>query len=412
VTPNDTQIDALMRRYARRAKNTVATEHLDADELNAFAEGRLPPAARFRYVSHLSDCDDCRRIATGLIRASGATAAIAVADPQDTGTSSWRQKLSGFFAPRKLRYAAFALVLFAAAGVTFLALRHQREATMVAGNEAPRQMEVVKQSQEERSEADKIAPAIAKGSPSASQPAQTSNFELKRDESKVAENAPPPPKAQKEPPPSKPAVAANRTAETSNTQTLPSFAPPPPAEAERAQMKTREQQNVGGIAALGGRKDESSSDKSKALDQTRAAETSKDRRADDNRAVDSQSSVRFGKPADQKASGPQRQRDNTLSATSRGANEVRVETARKQPAPATGRAGSEEVSETRAAGGRKFRRQGNAWVDTKFKSSMSIRNVSRGTDEYAALDGGIRSIAERLSGEIIVVWKGKAYRIH
>ena len=42
---------------------------------------------------------------------------------------------------------------------------------------------------------------------------------------------------------------------------------------------------------------------------------------------------------------------------------------------------------------------------------MSVRNVSRESDEYRALDSGIRSIAEQLGGDVLVVWKGKAYRI-
>jgi hypothetical protein len=42
---------------------------------------------------------------------------------------------------------------------------------------------------------------------------------------------------------------------------------------------------------------------------------------------------------------------------------------------------------------------------------MSVRNVARGSDEFAALDSRLRSIAQQLNGEIVVVWKGKAYRI-
>jgi len=61
--------------------------------------------------------------------------------------------------------------------------------------------------------------------------------------------------------------------------------------------------------------------------------------------------------------------------------------------------------------GHKFRRQGNSWIDQKFKSSMTLRNISRGSDEFAALDSGVRSIAQQLGGEVIVVSKGKAYLI-
>jgi hypothetical protein len=71
----------------------------------------------------------------------------------------------------------------------------------------------------------------------------------------------------------------------------------------------------------------------------------------------------------------------------------------------------EKAPETRSAGGRKFRRQGNAWVDAKFKSSMSMKSVARGSSDFSSLDSGLRSIAQQLGGEVIVVWKGKAYLI-
>ena len=42
---------------------------------------------------------------------------------------------------------------------------------------------------------------------------------------------------------------------------------------------------------------------------------------------------------------------------------------------------------------------------------MSITNVARGSDAFRALDPAVRSMAEQLGGEVIVVSKGKAYRI-
>ena len=80
MTPNDAQIDLLLRRLSRKAGESPASEvgshkelHLDVDELNAFAEGALPAAARARYVSHLADCNNCRKLATQLTMAAGRT---------------------------------------------------------------------------------------------------------------------------------------------------------------------------------------------------------------------------------------------------------------------------------------------------------------------------------------------------
>ncbi len=408
MTPNDAQIDILLRQFAQRAKPDLVAEHLDADELNAFAEGTLPTATRSRYVSHLSDCNDCRKIATQLISASGSAATIGVAQPRETETISWREKLNSFFAPQRLRYAAFAVVLVAAAGVTFLALRRQPGQLSVARTAAPAQTEVaVKQDQVPTSEGDKSSAAIAKGSPSVSQPRQTSSSDLKTEESKVAENAPAPKPLNELP--SKPAVAANQTADLPKTQALPSFAPPPPGEAERAETRSRAQQNVGGIVSP--RKDESPTNKFKAMEQARAEDVPRNRRVEENKtAADNQSAVGGRRDVDKKAAASRRELDR-VTATARNTNESQIATLSKHPSAATGGADAEEAPETRA-GGRKFRRQGNAWVDTKFKSSMSVKNISRGSDEYGALDARIRAIAEQLGGEVIVVWKGKAYRIH
>src|SRR5918912_4022161 len=81
---DSTEMDRLLRRHARRnsealragkggdAQNANAGAHLDADELNAYAEGALPEATRSRYFAHLADCDSCRKLVTELTLASGA----------------------------------------------------------------------------------------------------------------------------------------------------------------------------------------------------------------------------------------------------------------------------------------------------------------------------------------------------
>jgi hypothetical protein len=64
--------------------------------------------------------------------------------------------------------------------------------------------------------------------------------------------------------------------------------------------------------------------------------------------------------------------------------------------------------------GRRFRWDGDAWVDTAYESSRATTRVVRGSDQFRALvadEPGIRTIAEQLDGVVIVVWKGRAYRI-
>jgi hypothetical protein len=73
-----------------------------------------------------------------------------------------------------------------------------------------------------------------------------------------------------------------------------------------------------------------------------------------------------------------------------------------------------DKEQTRSISGRRFRRQGNAWIDTSYDSSRATINLTRGSEQFRALvadEPEIRTIANTLSGEVLVVWKGKAYRI-
>ena len=57
--------------------------------------------------------------------------------------------------------------------------------------------------------------------------------------------------------------------------------------------------------------------------------------------------------------------------------------------------------------------QGKAWIDSAYQASRSTTNVSRGSEQFRSLladEPGLRAIVQRLSGEVVVVWKGRAYR--
>jgi hypothetical protein len=75
---------------------------------------------------------------------------------------------------------------------------------------------------------------------------------------------------------------------------------------------------------------------------------------------------------------------------------------------------ADQDAEIREVAGRRFRKQGNAWIDTAYVAARPVMTLSRGSEQYRVLvadEPGIRTIAERLAGEVIVVWKGRAYRI-
>ena len=75
---------------------------------------------------------------------------------------------------------------------------------------------------------------------------------------------------------------------------------------------------------------------------------------------------------------------------------------------------ADQDAEIREVAGRRFQRQGNTWIDVDYDAGRPAMTVVRGSEQYRALvadEPGIRTIAERLAGEVIVVWKGRAYRI-
>jgi hypothetical protein len=373
-------------------------------------------------VSHLAECDDCRKLATQLSIAAGATASAGAGAIETAGGSLWG-KLTSFFAPPILRYAAFAAVLVVAVGVTFLALRNQRDsAHLLAQRDQVNETQVpaVKQDDRAAQTANQTAPISANPSATISQPAARPDLDSKKDESKVA--TAPPPKPEKEGPTTTDQPLFVRGAEPVMTkqqetrQQQPSFAPPPPGEAGRTQSKSLEERDAQRSASVSGpRKSEPASDKLKTMDRSAGGLLNErqveggDNRARNNQAMNQQSTNQ------QAQQSQNRIRDSNSQVTTQGnltVSRARDEVSNEARKPAAGAARSEsEKPETRSAGGHKFRRQGNAWVDSKFKSSMSITNVARGSDAFRALDPVVRSMAEQLGGEVIVVSKGKAYRI-
>lgn len=415
MTSNDAQIDVLLRRYAGQSQTTVAGEHLDADELNAFAEGSLPAPARSRYLSHLADCDNCRQIVSQLAISGGALIKTESEIATEAQGYSWWKRFSGFFSPLTLTSAALAAVLIIIVGVGFFVMRQSRETRLVARNDeiqpnaqsagkpptagqtesAPPSRGVDKSKQEPLTSTSQASPGpdeIAKLDKMADKPAAIS-------------------KSAKEPEaPISPLPATAKKAEAGAAQMTPSYAPPPPHEGQRADTLSRIEESPKSIASASGPRKGAPTDSFKMEDRARAAESEKDSRGgSDSSLVVNQPSVSRRAGVD-KAKGPRRDAENNVRNSN--SNEVAIDATKAQGVVTINRAPAEEKPpETRSAGGRKFRRQGSAWVDVKFKSSMNLKSISRGSGDFNNLDSGLRSIAQELSGELIVVWKGKAYVI-
>jgi hypothetical protein len=65
---------------------------------------------------------------------------------------------------------------------------------------------------------------------------------------------------------------------------------------------------------------------------------------------------------------------------------------------------------TRKVKGRTFEHRDGVWYDTDYTGGATT-NVKRGTEEFKKLDDGLRSIAGKLDGTIVVIWKGTPFKI-
>lgn len=388
---------ALRQGSASAGGNGAFPDHLDADELNSFAEGVVPAAARARYTEHLADCEACRRIVIDLSQAAGAVNRHEVPS-QQRGPGFW-QKLAAIFSPAVLRYAVPAVLLTAVLGIGLLALRPDRPGgPFVAKNEQP----VTHNEQQPGTSASSgqqlervQAPT---GNPSAAPPALVAKagaspnvddaIANKTDRLEKAADAPAPDLssgvfggmksvAKDGTPPEKAGEVAQSQPYASEPK--PGAAAPPPAPA------TVQTEND---------------------EVTRNAKETQAKREDEERGRDifrNQSNVDHG---------PNR------GAASRNAA---PQDARRSGGFGVGGPNSEDKKakakpsevETRYVSGRQFAREGNAWIDTAYESPRATTNIKRGSEQFRALvadEPGLGAIANQLKGVVIVVWKNRAYR--
>jgi hypothetical protein len=405
---NNNEVDLLLRSLAKgRDESAFATgpasaggngafpDHLDADELNSYAEGVVPVAARARYTEHLADCEACRRIVIDLSQAAGAVNRVEVPS-QQTGPGFW-QKLAAILSPAVLRYAVPAVLLTAVLGVGLLALRQERGNGPIAQNAAPvahnqQQPGVAASSDQQLKQAQTpegnlgTAPPASVAKAGAS-PIVNESVASKTDRLEKAADAPAPDLSSGVfggmKTAAKDGTLPGKAGEVAQSQPYalePKAAAPPPA---TATVQT-ENDEV-----------------------TRNAKEVQAKREDEERGRDlfrNQSNVDHGPnrgAASRNAAPQDARRSGGFGVSGPNADDKK---AKAKPS---------EV-ETQYVSGRRFAREGNAWVDTAYEAPRATTNVKRGSDQFRALvadEPGLGAIADQLKGVVIVVWKNRAYRI-
>jgi len=344
-------------------------DHLDADELNAYAENALPVAARARYTAHLAECARCRELVVQLSSAAGvvvATDTAKVAKP-----SVWRTFLAGLFTPMVLRYAAPALGLIVVAAIALMVQRSQQQSakfvTQVTNNE---HRPTALPSKEPASAAQFYDSATN----TAPKPESSNDKQVAAKESTVpgppnaapvvsSVNADVPKDSAAQPKPEQQTAVANE-------------APPPKVEPSATPAPEERQKSVD-------------------VDASKKAATQ----------------VASAAPAAQRGVATTEREDRKTENFVRDSDRLGI----VEPRNAAKLKRDEVSANTRSVAGRRFQKKGGVWIDTAYDSSQDVMTVTRGSEGYRTLvadEPAIKTIADELDGEIIVVWKSRTYRIH
>jgi len=367
------EVDLLLRRLSRReaaSESPIDGDHLDADELSSYVENALPATARAHYTEHLAECASCRKLVAQLSSAAGL---VNEKVSEVSGPSAFRKFLASLFSPMVLRYAVPALGLIVIAAIGLTVLRQQKpQANSVAQLKEQDQTRVPGSGEQTAPSSGVVAvDENAKSRAATPQPRA----------SKTNEVMPHPPNA----PPSVSTVNAEVKQEAAKTEKQPEANAPEPKPtatpvAAVADVRTVEAERTrpqGRLATASDRaKEKASEPATGAESRSEGVAAASPAKAPAKRA--------FGVGAMDKA-----QRDSTEQHKN-------------------------EAAETRTVAGRHFRKEKNVWIDTAYDSSRATVNLTRGSEQYRALvadEPAIRTFAEQLDGEIIVVWKGRAYRI-
>ncbi len=368
-TGYDKEMDALLRdrglRTITTAERSLAGDHLDADALAGFAENALPANTRLFYMKHLADCDDCRSTLSGIIMLNAETAAeMPVAAAVTTTVAAdaampWYRRL--FLAPN-LAYMMGGLLLVFGGLIGFTVLQNMQSDTVasIKGEDTANTAAARGPMEEEPSTLSNEMPYAANATANAANAADS------------AGSIPMPYATPAVPAASNSASVAERKEvyeQDGATMERAMPAPPPPPLAAAPVPRTEEN-----VPADDAEKQRADLDARQRRSTPLAGETAKT-------------------PA-----GPDRglRRDN--QATQDAA----------PPKPAPGKLSA--AAATRTVNGKTFEQRDAVWYDTAYKGEETT-NVRRRTDAYRKLDSGLRSITDKLTGTVVVVWKEKAYRI-
>lgn len=361
------------------------TKHVDADSIAAFVENALPTKTRTLYMEHFADCDRCRRILSqSMLFASEADvkAASVVSAPVVAVAIPWYQKL---FRTPNLAIAMGALVLVFGGFFAFTVIQNrqsEQNASVAQVNDSERQKSGPYASDESANKAvaaANTAPAMTNTAANAAAlPAQNAvpdplvtPGELPADKRSITLAKPGSVSTTGESPDNG-VVSRDEDKLAEEARPMTKAAPPPPAPTI-----------LGGAVASERESKKEVDDRLKNKDDASVPEPVMRKQAEVPRGRDL--------PPQPSKSGPVRSGPiNTQT------NQIQNQTY--------------DMPVTRSVGGKTFNNRNGARYDSAYKNQATM-NFRRGTDEYKKLDSGLRNIADTIGGTVVLVWKGKAYRV-
>jgi hypothetical protein len=382
----DKEIDVLLRQTAQGetifANTNTNSEHLDADEISAFAENALPEKARHNYVLHLADCDHCRKNLSGLI----AINAEAGSENIHAVKSDFAQVIAApvpwyrrLFAVPNLVYGMGALVLMFAGIAVFTVLQNKNAENSQVSQISEKQTGGKGMSSDGETATQEVFSSNQMSSNSAAMNSSISNRAMN---------------SANLPMPSAPAMTANSNAATAlqreSSQTF--------KDASKEDKSTNEPakpSETPATVSAGAPPPKSSDTKTENDDAMTDAEQPvlSQNESAQNQTTQNQTQIMPDSRNVKRAPMP---------ATKMRRSENRAEELKK--------AEVEKSIETTSVGGKSFNRVNHIWTDAAYRGQVTT-NITRGTKDYKKLDSGLRRIVENLGGTVVVVWKEKAYRI-
>ena len=375
----DKEIDAMLRNARRDGPvyvgDSAASRHLDADEISAFAENAMPEKGRALYTAHLADCDRCRKILSSVLVLSSEAAPVAATSLSAITIAErslpWYRSL--FMFPN-LAYVMGGLVLIFGGFLAFSVIQNSRESltagvaeqpAITATSEGGPRFEPGEAESLTSNSANTAANVVSNSAPISSAANANANTAM------ASRGGPRAPEGSFGADGlSTDTVTAPRPADVSASEP----APPAKAAAARDDLATRPKLE----------------DKDKESQPVMQESTKNDAMLKQQAGNVAQSG-----PMNRNERQYNRQLENM------DARAKRAQAATREGDVAGGR---------KVVSGRTFERKQGVWYDSSYQGHPTI-NVRRGSDEFKRLDAGLRSIANSLSGTIVVVWGSKAYRI-